>query len=141
MVRTRARSSATSSSRESFAAAVGVDRAAALGEASLEALEVGARDLAVEILLRAEVVVRGREVRAGAIRDLAHRGAAIAALGEDRPGGVDQPVAGLAAGRLRGCGSGPVRHETDVSIICSRRKPGGRAHWMRKTWPLPRLTR
>ena len=83
---------------------------AALAQLVAHATEVGAEDLQVEVPLRAEVVVAGRQVDPGALGDLPHR-RAVEALGcEQRRPGLEEAGAGLVGG--------PRRHEqafqTDV---------------------------
>src|SRR5262249_60048538 len=73
-------------------------RGAALAQLRLELLEVRAQHLQVERALRAEVVVAGREVDAGALRDLAHGRAVESLRCEQLAGSVQEPPPGLIGG-------------------------------------------
>ena len=91
--------------------------------------ELRAQHLEVERLLRAEVVVRRRDVDAGALRDVAHRRAVEPALGEQRARRGEEPLP-----RSRGvpCDGDHFEQMFKTNVRCAvkraRRGPGPQRH-------------
>ena len=86
------RSSICSSSLARERVEIPVRARTARREPRLQLAELGAHDLEIERLLRAEVVVRRGEVDAGALGDLAHRRREEAALREQLARGRQDPL-------------------------------------------------
>src|SRR5205085_6693523 len=93
-------------------------RAAAACELGRDLLELRAQHLAVELFLRAVVVVPGGEIDAGALGDLAGGGGSETACGEQLARRGDQSLPGAAIAPF---------HEQPFKTLVSPTQEGGQA--------------